>query len=56
MEKKELEMALLVTDLKIVTSFIYPIAEDMSLTNWNGTILGPYNVIHVPIPLDNIRE
>lgn len=21
------------------------IAEDMSMTNWNGTILGPYNVI-----------
>ncbi len=27
------------------SKFIISLADDITLTNWNGTILGPYNVI-----------
>ena len=47
-------MELLVTDLFKVIFNLF-IADDMTLTYWNGTILGPYNVNN-KIELDSIRK
>lgn len=47
-ERKESEMGVLVTDwAKVRQQIYYPVGDDMTLTSWNGTILGPYNVTYI---------
>jgi hypothetical protein len=43
-DKKVLEMVASAMDSLKVSSLSIIIAEDMTLTYWNGTILGPYKV------------
>ena len=30
--------------VRILFYYSYCVAEDITMTNWNGTIIGPYNV------------